>query len=391
MDHPFSREEFAGRIRAVQTRMQERGMDVLVVADPSNMYYLTGYNAWSFYTPQALLVSLDSETPIWCGRFMDATSAHRTTYLPADAIRPYPDSYVQASDRHPMQIVAGIIEKEGWSRKTIGIEMDAYYYTAHAHEWLAGALPNAKLVDAGLMVAWVRVVKSPQELTYLREAGQIVERMMDRAFEVIRPGLRECDLAGALYEAQMRGTEAFGGIHTTSPPFLGVGRHINEPHPVWNDDPIAANTPVNIEIAGCRLRYHGPMSRTIYVGKPPQTYRDLADGVVEGMNAALDAVKPGVTCETIEAVWRRTIARRGIEKEARLGYSIGIGFPPTWGERTASLRPGDLTVLEAGMAFHMMSGIWQKETGVTITQAFYVTDTGHQPLTSAPRALLVKD
>lgn len=125
-------------------------------------------------------------------------------------------------------------------------------------------------------------MKSPQELTYLREAGEIVERMMDRAFEMIAPGVRECDLAGALYEAQMRGTERFGGIHTTSPPFLGIGKRIAEPHPVWSDDPIQPNSPINIEIAGCRLRYHGPMSRTIYLGRPPQAYLDLAEGVVEG-------------------------------------------------------------------------------------------------------------
>ena len=391
MDHPFTKEELAARIRAVQARMEATGIELLVIAEPSNMYYLTGYNAWSFYTPQAVLLAVDSDTPIWCGRFMDATSAHRTTYLPASHIRPYPDSYVQQPDRHPMQVVAGIIEKEGWGKRRIGIEMDAYYYTAHAHEWLVRSLPNATLSDAGLLINWVRVIKSSQEIAYMREAGEIVERMMDRAFAVVAPGVRECDLAGALSEAQMRGTERFGGIHTTSPPFIGIAKRIAEPHPVWSDDPIQPNSPINIEIAGCRLRYHGPMSRTIFVGKPPQAYRDLAEGVVEGLNAALDAVKPGETCESVELVWRKMIARRGIEKESRIGYSIGIGFPPTWGERTASLRPGDLTVLQPGMAFHMMTGIWQKDTGVTITQAFYVTEKGHEPLTKAPRALLVKD
>lgn len=74
---------------------------------------------------------------------MDAQSARRTTYLPDANIRPYPDSYVQAPDRHPMQIVAGIIEKEGWANRTIGIEMDAYFYTAHSHAWLVRSLPNA--------------------------------------------------------------------------------------------------------------------------------------------------------------------------------------------------------------------------------------------------------
>ena len=118
--------------------------------------------------------------------------------------------------------------------------------------------------------------------------------------------------------------------------------------------------------------------------------RAAIEAEVDGLNAALDAVRPGKTCEEIEAVWRKTIARHGVEKESRIGYPIGIGFPPTWGERTASLRPGDRTVLQPNMAFHMMTGVWMKNTGVTITQAFYVTDTGHQPLTSVARELIVK-
>ena len=112
--------------------------------------------------------------------------------------------------------------------------------------------------------------------------------------------------------------------------------------------------------------------------------------MVEGVDAALASVKPGVTCEDVEAVWRKTLARWGIEKEARLGYSIGIGYYPTWGERTASLRRGDLTVLKPRMAFHMMAGIWLQDTGVTITQAFVVTQNGHEPLTQSARQLIVK-
>lgn len=389
-DLKFSREEFAARLSKVKNEMSKRGFDVLVVTEPSNIYYLTGYDSWSFYTPQALLVSVDAELPIWFGRFMDAASAQRITYLPENCIRPYPDSYVQAPDRHPFQLLAKLIEEKGWGKKTIGVESDAYYYTARSHSELTRALPNARFKDAELLVNWVRIVKSPQEIAYMKEAGQIVERMLARAVEVIAPGVRECDVVAALYQAQMSGTPEFGGVYSTSPMNFCPDDRAGEPHAVWSDRPLRTGVPINLEMAGCRHRYHGPISRTIYLGTPPKAYGDLAVGVVEGLNAALDAVKPGRTCQEIEAVWRQTIAKHGIEKESRIGYSIGIGFPPTWGERTASLRPGDRTVLQPNMAFHMMTGVWAKNTGVTITQAFYVTDTGHQPLTSVPRELIVK-
>lgn len=269
--------------------------------------------------------------------------------------------------------------------------MGAYYYTARSHSELVAALPGARFTDAELLVNELRLVKSEQELAYMRQAGRISERMMMRAVELAAPGVRECDVAGAIYEAQMRGTEEFGGLPSTSPPYLCCGNRVIEPHAAWSDAPLQIGTPINLELSGCRLRYHAPVSRTIYLGKPPQSYADLGARVVEGLEAALAAVKPGITCEQVEAEWRRTMARWGIEKEARLGYSIGIGYAPTWGERTASLRKGDHTVLQAGMAFHMMAGLWLQATGVTITQSFVVTPKGHEPLTSIPRQLILKE
>src|SRR5204863_4469697 len=122
----FTREEYAERLRAVKQRMSDAGIDVLVVAEPQNMYYVTGYDAYSFYVPQAVLVAVDAELPIWVGRFMDAPSARWTTYLPDDHIIPYPDTYVQAADRHPMQFIADLLTKRGWSRKVVGCELGTY-------------------------------------------------------------------------------------------------------------------------------------------------------------------------------------------------------------------------------------------------------------------------
>ena len=92
----------------------------------------------------------------------------------------------------------------------------------------------------------------------------------------------------------------------------------------------------------------------------------------------------------VDGVFRHTLARHGLEKESRLGYSIGIGYPPAVGERTASLRKGDETVLKPGMCFHMMPGLWLDDVSIAITQSFAVTVSGHEPLCSTPRILFVK-
>src|SRR4051812_30671966 len=119
----FSREEYAERLRKVKAGMSAEGIDALILTEPQNMYYLTGYDAYSFYVVQAVIVALDADLPLWTGRFMDATSTRRTTYLPEAAILPYPDAYVQATDRHPMEFIARIIEEKGWGKKTLGVEM----------------------------------------------------------------------------------------------------------------------------------------------------------------------------------------------------------------------------------------------------------------------------
>ena len=386
---PFAETEFRSRLARVKQRMAAEGLDVLVVTEPANIYYLTGYDAWSFYTTQALVVFQEAELPLWIGRMMDALTARVTTYLPDDRVVPYPDIYVNSKDRHAAQFIAERILGEAPQAATVGVEMGAYYYTARDHAELVKAMPNARFKDAELLVNWVRFVKSPQEIDYMRQAGEITDRMMARAIEVARPGVRECDVAAVLYQAQMAGTQSFGGLPATSPPHMGFGARAREPHPIFSDRPIAPQSVANIEVSGCRLRYHAPMSRTIYFGTPPQSYRDLASWVIEAMNAALDVVKPGITAEDVEAAWRGRLSRHGIEKEARLGYSIGAAYTPTWGERTASLRRGDRTVLEPGVAFHLMAGLWLEDTGITITQSFAVTERGHEALTKTPRELIV--
>jgi ectoine hydrolase len=118
---------------------------------------------------------------------------------------------------------------------------------------------------------------------------------------------------------------------------------------------------------------------------------DTAEVVVEGLNAALDFAKPGVTCEEVEEVWRQTIDRHGIVKDSRIGYSTGLNYPPDWGEHTLSLRPGDKTVLRPNMTIHLIPGIWKDDWGVEISECFHVTETGAEPFCSTPRRLFVKD
>ncbi|AVA24252.1 Xaa-Pro peptidase family protein [Rhizobium sp. NXC24] len=389
-DIHFELAEFQTRLAAVKKEMAKRGIDILLLSEPPNQNYLTGYNAYSFYTPQMVIVTQDHAEPLWIGRFMDRVSASMTTYLAEDNIRAYPDTYVQSATLSAYTFMGDIVKELGGERARIGVEMGGYYYPARGHADLTRALPNAEFVDADLLVGWIRLVKSPAEVAIMRQAGQLADAAMTRVIDMVQAGVRECDIAAAIYHQQISGTPQFGGDYPCCPPDLCIGERSIAPHAAWTDDPLPESTVVNLELNGCRHRYQVNMARTIVVGQPSSAFLNLSEIAVEALNAGLEAVRPGRTCSEVDGDFRKALARHGIEKESRIGYPTGIGFPPASGERTASIRKGDETVLKPGMVFHMMPGLWLDNVGITITQSFAVSDTGYEPLTMTPRKLFVK-
>jgi len=387
----FYRDEYERRLALVRKRMEAAGVEVLVACDPANMNYLTGYDGWSFYVPQCVVVAGDAEKPIWIGRKMDVNGARHTTWIGEDNIIGYPEDYVQSPVKHPMNVVGEEIRKRGWGGRSVGVEMDAYYFTARSFVELQKTLPDARMVNADLLVNWVRLVKSEAEIALMKEAGRIAEQVMKTAIDRLEPGVRECDAVADVYRAQMAGTPQFGGDYPSIVPMMPTGEKTSAPHLTWTDAPYEDEQMVNLELAACRHRYHCPMARTAYLGKnPPEKLVSLAEHTVAGLDLTLAAIEPGMRCEQVEEIWRQHIAKAGLEKESRIGYAMGLNYPPDWGEHTASLRPGDQTVLAPNMTFHMILGMWMDDYGFECSESFRVTETGCATFADFPRKLFVK-
>lgn len=386
----FAVSEYKNRLMKVKESMQQQGMDVLLVTDPANMNYLTGFDAWSFYVHQLLIVIVDEEEPIWVGRGIDANAAEMTTWLKSENIFSYSDDYVQSTERHPMDFVAHIIETKGQANKTIAAEYDAYYFTAKNYLQLTNKLPNASFVDGTNLVNWIRIIKSDGEIELIKRAAQIVTQAMYKGIEKINAGVRECDVVADIIQKQITGTDEYGGDYTSIVPLLPSGEKTSACHMTWTDEKYKEGDPVILELAGCHKRYHSPLARTLVIGKPTPEMAELADVAIEGIEAALDIIKPGVTCEEVELAWRKSIEKRGFKKESRMGYSTGLNYPPDWGEHTASIRPGDKTVLQPNMVFHMIPGIWMDTYGVEISETFRVTENGCEVLADVERKLFIK-
>ncbi len=386
----FSTNEYLDRIANVKSAMQAKGIEILVICDPANMNYLTGYDGWSFYVPQAVLVIDDQTEPVWIGRMMDLNGARHTAFLKKENMIGYPEDHIQTAVKHPMNFVADFIKEKGWGGKNVGVENDAYYYTARSDAELKKTLGRDTLLDGNLLVNWVRLIKSDAEIQLMKQAGKIAENVMATAIKNLAPGVRECDAVAAVYHSQMAGTKDFGGDYPAIVPMMPTGEKTSAPHLTWTDEPYKSGQAVNLELAACRHRYHCPIARTAFIGpNPPKKLQTLADITVEGLNLTLSAIKPGMQAQDVEQVWRHHIAKKGFEKESRIGYPTGLNYPPDWGEHTASLRPGDTTILKPNMTFHMILGMWMDNYGFECSETFRVTDTGAKTFARFDRKLFI--
>ena len=390
MKPPFSRAEYRRRVDNTRRHMREAGVDVLMVCDPANMNYLTGYDGWSFFVHQMVALGLEDAEPIWFGRPMDANGARVTTFLKQESIFEYPDHYVQSDRFHPMEVLAEIAKEKGWARARIGVEKEAYYFTVKAMEALQRHLPKATFQDATGLVNWVRLVKSKNEIAYMAQAARIAEKVMRTGINAVKPGVRQCDAAAEIWRAMIKGTPQFGGDYPGLPPVLPSGEAIAAPHLTWSDDTFKKGEGTVLELAGVRFHYHCPITRTVYLGPPPKKVTETAAIVVEGMQAAFDAMRPGVTGHDVEAAWRKVVSRFGITKESRIGYSTGLGYPPDWGEHTVSLRPNDRSVLRENATLHVIPAVTVDDLAVDISECVRVTKRGAVPFCGFPRKLFVK-
>ncbi|MDN5926476.1 MAG: ectoine hydrolase DoeA [Hyphomicrobiales bacterium] len=386
----FSREEYQARLAKTRKAMDKAGIDVLFVEDPSNMAWLTGYDGWSFYVHQGVLVFPD-EDPVWWGRGQDRNGALRTSWIAEDRMLPYADHYVQSTERHPMQTLAEIIRNKGYGSKRLGLELENYYFSAKAYLTLQQELPNAKLVDATALVNWQRAVKSQKEIEYMGCAARIVEAMHKRIREVAEPGLRKCDLVAEIYDAGMRGVGDIGGDYAAIVPLTPSGKDASAAHLTWDDRPMKSGEGTYFEIAGCYRRYHAPLSRTMFLGEPPAGMQKAEDAVLEGLEAGLAAARPGNTCGEVAKAFFDVLRKHGIEKDSRAGYPVGISYPPDWGERTMSLRQNDTSVIEENMTFHFMPAIWTDDWGFETSETIRIRAQGPaECLADVSRELVVK-
>ncbi len=387
---PFEKQEYKDRLKRVKISMQKKGIDLLVSQDPANMNYLTGYDAWSFYYAQCVLVHINEDEPICFVRAQDGGGAYIKTYLKDKNIIEYDEKYIHTWPLHPYQHLVEIIKKRKWDNLNISLEMDSHYFTAFCYQTLKNGLPNAKFKDAERLVNWVRVVKSNEEIKLIQSAARIVESGMKTAFRSINPGVRQCDAVADIQKALFNGTKEFGGDYPSIATLLPTGKGTSASHLTHTDEKFVSGEATIIEIAGAYKRYHCPMARTVLLGKKDQKKIDTMKATNEALDAGIFATKPGNTVDDVAQKFWGVLDKYKIKKDSRSGYSIGIGYPPDWGEQTFNISKGDKTILQPNITFHMIAVMQFGEWGVEASEAVRVTENGSELFCNLSRELHIK-
>lgn len=379
----FPKKEYLRRIAEVKAEMTRRDVTAFFISNPANITYLTGYTAKSAYVPQGIVVSMDDEEPTFILRRMDAPAAIHQTFMGRERIVGYPETLVGNPDQDGYDAVIDFLAEAGLAECNLGLEL--YQVPAQSAEKFRARLPKVRIVDCGRAVTWIRLIKSDLEIAYMKQAAAIADAGIMRAAEVIRPGVREADIMAEVAATLARGVNGKPGTDFASM-FLCSSPRTGTCHIRWSEDTIREGSQVNLEIGGVRHGYVAPIMRTYSVGAPSERLRSVHEAELEGLEAALSVVRPGVTCSDVANAFNRTIQKHGLKKDSRCGYAIGID----WTEATASLQDGDMTELKPNMAFHLMLGNWLDEDfGYAISESFRVTDSGVEVLTAAPRKLFV--
>ena len=386
----FTVEEYKQRLKKVQSAMQEKGIELLISQDTANMNYLTGYDAWSFYYAQCVIVHVNADEPICFVRAQDAGGAYIKTYLKDQNIIKYHEKYIHTWPLHPYDYLVEIIKQNKWDKLNIGLEMDSHYFTAYCYEKIKQGLPNAKFKDSERLVNWVRLVKSNAEIDLMKAAALISEKGMKTAIETINPGVRQCDAVAEIQKALFTGTPEFGGEYSSIATLLPTGKGTSASHLTATQDKFILGEATIIEISGVHKRYHVPMARTVLLGKGEQKKIDAMKATNEALDAGIAVIKPGNTADEVAQKFWGVLDKYNIKKESRTGYSIGIGYPPDWGEHTLNISKGDKTILQPNVTFHMIAVMQFGDWGVEASESIRVTEKSSETFCKFNRELHIK-
>jgi Xaa-Pro aminopeptidase len=374
-DCPFPPEDIDRRLRTVRNRMQSEGLGALLLTDPSDVFYLTGYSTFEVSVHIALVVTPDDlvlQVPsIETGPATITTRVEQVTGYRWESIDEVLD---------PLANALSAVKGEG---KNLGIDYWHGSLRTGVVEGLRARLPGTVFVDASKLVKSVRIVKSPAELEYLKRSAAITCKGIEAAAAVVRPGVTDNYVAAVGAEALIKGGSEFMSMQ----PIVTAGARSSIIHTNHKRRPIEEGEPVFLEFGAAWQRYTAPMMRTVVAGTPTKDMRRVFDGCRRIVDALQESMRPGQTFDSAALAAESALAPLADEVffSGVFGYTVGAQFPPSWVEGSGYIARGETTVFEEGMVFHLpiclrIPGRW----GMGFSDTMRVGAGGGEALTTNP-------
>jgi Xaa-Pro dipeptidase len=377
----FSEQELAERRARVCEVLADKGLDGLLMFRQESMYYLTGYDTFGYVFFQCLYLGADGRMFLLT-RAPDLRQAQLTSVV--EEIHVWRDG----PDARPARQLRDILEEYDLRGARLGVEYEAYGLTARNGKHLERELNDfCALKDASFLVSRLRLVKSPAEVAYLRQAGEDADAALEAALPLVRPGAFEGDILAA-----MQG-EVFkrGGDYSGNEYIIGSGEGALLCRYFSGRRHLSDNDQLTLEWAAAERHYHAAMMRTLVVGELPAAQREMHEVARAALLAVEEKLQPGNSLGEAFDAHAQTLDAAGYQAHRMnaCGYSMGTTFSPNWMD-WPMLYHGNPVFLEPGMAFFVHIIIYDSEAGLAMTlgRSSLVTEAGAESLSRAPLDLI---
>jgi Xaa-Pro dipeptidase len=380
----FSREEFSQRQKKTRKHLQELGLDGLLLFKIEDMYWLTGYESDGFCIFGSMFIGTDGALT-HLARPADLGNLSYSSIC--EDVRISPDTEDSTRAEH----IKDMLRSLGMEGKKIGIQVDTMGLTPRLFLEIKEILDGwCNLAVAPDFIRVLRLVKSPQELSYFRKAGEIMDIVMDKVIEVTYSGAFEGDIYATFYDTLFR-LDADLPAHI--PPFGSGDSALNLRYTTKRKN-VSENDQVTLELGLGYRHYHVACMGVVLTG-PEINDRHLKmhKTSVIALDAVQAALRPGTTVGELFDIYKATLEEHN-EHDAVLtvaGYTMGAMWPPTWMEEPLIFE-GNPLVLEENMTFFTHMILNDRETGLSMAvgETAIITTGAPEIITHSPREPIIK-
>jgi Xaa-Pro dipeptidase len=380
---PFPKDELDLRVSKARKALSEKNLDGILIAVPENIYYLTGLDHWGFFAAHVLVLNQAGEMGLCCRAMERITVENQVKNA---------RFYGHKDHEELSDYVHQAMRDLGLMGARVGIEKRSLFLTPRHAERIQDDRSGVSWVDSSGTLDDLRLVKSPLEMEYTRNAARAADLGTMAAVEALHDGATDYEVAAAYHSKMILEGSEYPGFG----PFIRPTSRLGEEHTTWRGEVFRRGDAVFLETCASYRKYQSPMGRLIYVGSAPKGVEKSAELAIRGMKAICEALHPGAKAGDAYKAWHEVAAQAGLVDYHRhhCGYLVGIGLPPSWtgGSMVTSLFPKSTRKIEVGMVVHAHS--WFTNTTVPdyfVSNTVMVTDKGGEILTNrTPETLIIR-